>query len=119
MSCPDPKLCERLNRHVHGKMYELYQNDERYRKILEGDLQEPSLIQKAINFAGALTNHISSGMKNVSDEELERRINICKSCEFFNPANESCTKCGCRMSIKASWQESVCPLNKWSLPIVS
>lgn len=78
----------------------------------KGTRKSPSILQKGINFATALTEHIITGKKHVKPDEYMRRLSICKVCtsrlEGF-----VCAKCGCYMGIKASWAEQKCKINKW------
>lgn len=49
----------------------------------------------------------------ISKEESEKRLNICKGCEFlFTPTNQ-CKKCGCFMNIKTKMFHASCPIGKW------
>lgn len=74
--------------------------------------ESPSLLQKAQNFTTSIINHISNGMIKVSDSIKEERMNICKSCPFFNP-NNTCNKCGCFLEVKTGWASEKCPEGKW------
>ncbi len=73
-----------------------------------GNCKEPSLIQKAKNFASALTDHIKAGLPVVSDEVQQRRIKICEGCPLFNLDHRTCTVCGCAMDEKTRWAEQQC-----------
>lgn len=62
--------------------------------------QEPSLIQKAANYAKSTVEHIASGAELRTQEEIDVIINICRSCEFFKLKDAergfgSCSLCGC------------------------
>lgn len=46
-------------------------------------------------------------------DEVERRFNICKSCEWFRPNTETCRKCGCFMKLKTKLEKAHCPIHKW------
>jgi hypothetical protein len=48
-----------------------------------------------------------------STEEAQRRYDICKACEKFEPVLARCTSCGCFMKVKVKLGKSECPLNKW------
>jgi hypothetical protein len=49
-----------------------------------------------------------------SPEELsEYRLEICRSCEFYKPKFNKCSKCGCFMKLKTSLLEAKCPIKKW------
>jgi len=47
------------------------------------------------------------------EEEMERRLSICRSCEFFKPRTEQCAKCGCFMKLKTKLEKAHCPIDKW------
>jgi hypothetical protein len=77
----------------------------------------PSVRQMANN----LKNDVIKNVKSVAagnplsadTVEANRRKNICNSCEFFNKAQERCTKCGCYMAVKVYLKASHCPIGKW------
>lgn len=49
-----------------------------------------------------------------SGEELkEARLAICRTCEFFKPRTEQCSKCGCFMKLKTALENAKCPIGKW------
>lgn len=51
--------------------------------------------------------------KEISEEEFDRRMQICRECPFFNKRKEVCKKCGCFMKIKTRLENSHCPIGKW------
>jgi len=69
------------------------------------------------NFANSLYNHVQSGFKQVDDKTKEARLEICKSCEFYEDSLIRCNQCGCFLLIKAAWASENCPLQKWSTDI--
>lgn len=116
--CDDPELCRRAGRHIHGKQYELYQNNEQFRKFVDKGFKEPNIIRKVASFIQAGVSHLIDG-REATNEEIDQRMSICKSCEHFNKERETCKICGCACALKASWLSSNCPLNKWpTLPLV-
>lgn len=77
----------------------------------------PSLPKMVSNLGGEIVNNIKSvasgqPLKADNDEALKRR-NICEKCEFFNKAQQRCTKCGCYMAVKVYLKASHCPIGKW------
>ena len=46
-------------------------------------------------------------------EEIEKRLEICKTCPSFKKNTQRCGKCGCFMSLKATLLQAKCPLGKW------
>lgn len=75
--------------------------------------QYPSTIQMISNAVTAGAEYIADGMKNASDEEIQRRASICESCELFDAVQRRCTKCGCFTSIKTVARSAQCPIGKW------
>ena len=77
----------------------------------------PSFLTKVKNFAAAATEHLAAGMPMASDEEILRRHDICRGCEFLK--HNSCMKCGCpvnrdkKFMSKLSWADQECPVGKW------
>ena len=47
--------------------------------------------------------------KSIKDDRLE----ICKTCEFYNHESTKCRKCGCFMEYKAMLPYVDCPIGKW------
>jgi len=46
-------------------------------------------------------------------DQTEERMDVCRTCEFFNAKLVKCTKCGCFMSLKTTLKEARCPVGKW------
>ena len=43
----------------------------------------------------------------------EKRLDICKTCENFDPIWFRCKKCYCFLKVKVRFSDSDCPLDKW------
>lgn len=77
-----------------------------------------SFPQKIKNFASSLYGHIKNNMELCPDYIIEKRYDICKSCEYFK--DSTCTKCGCPLIrdrayiSKLAWSNEACPINKWT-----
>ena len=65
------------------------------------------------SFINSLYDHAIDGFSCVDSDSKECRINICKSCEYFNIKFVKCNYCGCFLDIKTSWATESCPLGKW------
>lgn len=78
-----------------------------------GRTEFPSMLERVINFGGALATHVGNGLKNATPEQVEQRKLVCLSCDKFNVIDKTCSSCGCFMPEKVEWESSVCPLNKW------
>lgn len=75
--------------------------------------QLPSKIQMAKNLASATKDHAKAGFAQAQDELQAERLEICKGCEFYIPAQDRCGKCGCYLKSKSAWKSSKCPIGKW------
>lgn len=76
---------------------------------------EPNIFEMSVSFAKAIGKEagaIAQGAARVSDEERERRLDICAQCEFFTMSGR-CSKCGCYMRFKAKLRAGQCPVGKW------
>lgn len=51
------------------------------------------------------------GEDQVSPEEYEKRLAICKECERLNAG--TCDACGCYVELRAAAKVSHCPYKKW------
>lgn len=76
-------------------------------------LTQPSLIAKAVSFTKAAATHVADGCRDAAVSEIERRIEICRTCNFFDAAKKSCRKCGCGLVLKTRWRTSHCPIDLW------
>ena len=76
----------------------------------------PKLGQMALTVAKAIideTKSIVSGDDPIDQDTINKRIEVCNSCEFFVKEDGRCIKCGCFMQIKASMRSQTCPIGKW------
>ena len=68
----------------------------------------------ATRAAGRVASALVHGHRVAVDAaEQERRLTICKSCEFFDSAFSRCTKCGCFGAFKSWLATEHCPISKW------
>jgi len=74
---------------------------------------------KIKNFIQSLWFHVGAGLPRSSQQVIEYRYNICKSCELFDSINKECTVCGCMINKKRqffnklAWADQSCPEGKW------
>lgn len=77
----------------------------------------PTFAQKLKNFATSAVNHVKAGMPMCTEEQVQRRYDICLGCQFFKDG--ACQKCGCplvrerKFISKLSWAHEKCPIGKW------
>ena len=50
----------------------------------------------------------------ISSENVQKRMEICRNCDKFEPIQERCKQCGCFMKVKTSLRTASCPLNRWN-----
>ena len=56
--------------------------------------------------------------KERTTEELkEKRLAICRECEFFVSFTQQCLKCGCLMPLKTKLADAYCPVHKWGAEV--
>jgi hypothetical protein len=70
-------------------------------------------------FLKSLLFHIHAGLPKSSQAEINRRYDICISCDSFDALHSQCKQCGCNINNKKifmnklAWADQKCPLNKW------
>lgn len=80
------------------------------------EIQIPSTTTMAKTFATAIKDEakaIFKGDSRVAKEEIQKRMDICKQCEFFEPIFGRCKKCGCFLKVKTMFRTQACPIGKW------
>ena len=73
----------------------------------------PSTTEMAKNLAKATKDHVKSGFKTVSEDEIKERLDICGACEHYIPHSARCKLCGCFTKFKAKLKSGGCPIKKW------
>lgn len=79
------------------------------------DITHLTLGQKAANLTGAGLRMAQAFVRSDrvfnTQEEVNRRIEICRTCEFYTGV--TCKKCGCVVNFKAALATEHCPIGKW------
>jgi hypothetical protein len=75
----------------------------------------PSMFQMAKNLAGSMKDAAKDGFTTNDVDETERRMEICRGCEFYIPDQNRCSKCGCKMAFKSKLRSAHCPVGKWAI----
>lgn len=76
----------------------------------------PSAAAMVKNAATALRDELMAridGRPEIEMEEVDRRLEICHSCDFFVESQGRCAKCGCFMNFKTKLRSQHCPEGKW------
>jgi hypothetical protein len=80
-------------------------------------LSMPSIGQMARNLGKSVANNAISVVKGndlrLTPDEANRRLNICKGCQFFDSLSQRCSRCGCFLSVKTYLKAESCPVGKW------
>jgi hypothetical protein len=80
-------------------------------------VQMPTALQMAKNIVRTTVDSVKGIAEgnplNVSNDDANRRKNICEGCEFYQKTSQRCTKCGCFMAVKTYIKAAVCPIGKW------
>lgn len=75
------------------------------------------LLQRLKNLSETVTDSFGEIAKGnsvfVESATQQSRIDICKSCEYFNSKTTQCRHCGCFMSAKTKLKSGSCPIGKW------
>ncbi len=48
----------------------------------------------------------------VTDAEYERRLAVCRECDYLNEG--TCNACGCYVELRAAAKSGNCPYKKWN-----
>lgn len=76
----------------------------------------PSLARRAANLTKASARHVRKGRKKATAEVLAQRLATCATCvPWYDPTRGVCRhkKCGCKLRVKASWEDAQCPVQNW------
>ena len=78
----------------------------------------PSLPEQGKNLAKFTFEVVKQVMSNndsmfVSDDTREKRMDVCKQCEYYDSRQNRCRHCGCFLEHKVRFAIDSCPLDKW------
>lgn len=112
--CKD-KVCR--NRSRTRDRNELCWDDPRH--IYHGGVG-PGRFRQVANLTRATVLHLFKGSQTCSDEEIQRRWDICNdNCQYFNGRICTHKSCGCSIAVehkyfhKLGWASQKCPVGKW------
>ena len=99
---------------------------EKTEKMLEEEQKLPPASQQIRDLATTHWRSLKSWIKGsqviTTQEEAERRWEICKQCPHLlydqvnpdtNKKDGRCTQCGCFMNVKVHYAVAECPIDKW------
>lgn len=76
---------------------------------------EAGYLQMAISAGKALVQFVGSGLKVVSHETLQHRLQRCTECSYHTSLR--CRICGCFTNVKARLPHEECPVGQWKATI--
>lgn len=109
-NAPCPAIHAVNGRAPHAPFCALCESNPKYRELIaRGGM--PSLPQQAANFISAAVTHALQGAHQAEPDVQAARMAACEACPSYTGGR--CAECGCQMSLKSRWLDSVCPLSKW------
>ena len=79
--------------------------------------QFPSVGEQASNLTDLMMNIASDTINGkrifTSLKEQQYRMEICKTCEFYDEESNRCKECGCYLKQKVKIAGAWCPIFKW------
>lgn len=88
----------------------LFHNNPDYRAAWD-KREPPGFIERALNYAKALRDHVRAGLPMVDESTHRARLEVCEGCPLRAP-DWTCNLCGCPTKDKAMWGEQACPACK-------
>lgn len=81
--------------------------------------QYPSLPEQGANLSKFVFEILRKSMKGdalmVSEEIASQRLEVCKTCEYYDAEQNRCRHCGCLLEHKVKWALDGCPIEKWTV----
>lgn len=109
----------RINNYPIGSQWDEQFEDNVCQQASDCDCVEigvPTITSRIKTFASALVRSAKSGFKQVTAEEVARRMDVCGACPYYSGSHSiwkiACKKCGCT-GLKLNMATEKCPLNKW------
>jgi ribosomal protein L32 len=78
-----------------------------------GEPALPNMVSMAKNVAQAVSSAAKRGAVLVDDEEKEKRLKVCRQCEFYRTSDKRCAVCGCYTELKTTLASWHCPIGRW------
>jgi len=86
--------------------------------MTEDNKSYPSFQQQGKNLATFAFDLVKSSLRTgalfVSPEIKKERLDICKTCEWYDSEQVRCKHCGCMLEHKAGFALDSCPIQKWT-----
>ena len=108
-------LCEKAATDPETNRICGYHLDEYSKLVMVHAQGNPSLLTQISTATRDLSEWAKKGFEQASVTEFERRLNVCRSCEFWDSSgfanSGKCKKCGCSTQAKLRLATASCPLD--------
>lgn len=74
-------------------------------------------MKELTGFARTAASVAATGFARATPADLAERLSICAQCASHDPDHDRCRACGCKLSLKAGFAGSDCPLGRWPEPV--
>jgi predicted Zn-ribbon and HTH transcriptional regulator len=85
--------------------------------VIFPEFNNPKIRDMAKSLGSSVAKFIKSGMRKVSPEQFEERLQVCKTCDLWDSSGFGgtgrCKKCGCSTWAKLRMATERCPIGKW------
>jgi recombinational DNA repair protein RecR len=87
--------------------------------MTDANASYPSLPDQGKNLAKFAFEVVKNAMQSdalfVSDEIKQKRLAICRTCEYYDESQVRCKHCGCFLEHKTKFALDSCPVDKWKV----
>jgi hypothetical protein len=74
---------------------------------------ENKIYTVATTVVDTVKEHVIQPVIQLDESAVERRLEICRSCDYYIKDSSRCSLCGCFMNFKTRLTQSSCPIGKW------
>jgi len=73
----------------------------------------PQIVKNLLTAVAEEAQALIMQRPSVTEEEQDKRMKLCESCDRFLIDQIQCSACGCFMKVKTKFKSALCPLGKW------
>lgn len=74
---------------------------------------ETKIYTAATTVVDTVKEHVIQPVIQLDESAVERRLEICRSCDYYIKDSQRCSLCGCFMNFKTRLTQASCPIGKW------
>lgn len=106
-----------IQNNIMNKEFLKMRMEQARQRQLQSSNKMPSTGQMIKNLGSSVIKNVVSVAQgsnlNLSENDANNRLSICKQCPFFENNSQRCSKCGCYLSVKTYLKAERCPIGKW------